>query len=73
MTEYVGKVRLLDVSTYPKLEPAAGQVVACVIEVFDDGDKLYKVDAQVIKELGCDVGNNPSHYPFYEEEVEEII
>jgi len=73
-TKSAGKVKLLKAALdcYPNLAPAVGHALPCSTEDFGDGNKLFKVPAEELEKLGCNVGTCGQPFPFYGEEVEEL-
>lgn len=72
MTTKPGHVRITDVSVYPNLAPAQGQVVACQIEEQVAGCFLYHVKASSLLLLGCDLEGDLRDFPFYGTEAEVV-
>jgi len=72
MARYPGHVRITDVSCYPNLSPALGQVVECQIEEQVQGCFLYHVKADSLLRLGCDLEGDLSDFPFYKTEAEVV-
>jgi hypothetical protein len=72
MVKHPGHVRITDVSCYPNLAPALGQVVGCQIEEQVKGIFLYHVKADSLLLLGCDLEGDLNDFPFYGSEAEVV-